>query len=221
MWSQATLKHYWKIARQTFEDYSLRERMAITFGCSLAFVLILLFTLWIPKVETIIDLYQQQQRAIAQEQASKAAIVELENRSKRDINAPYRKQLTDLQARVSEQEATIEDLTSSLILPNRMTQVFSELLDERYLKIIKLKNLEAKPIELDDQNTESSVLFKHGLSLRLQGQYLSTMDYIKQIESQPWKLYWESLDFDMEKYPNGTLNLKVHSISTSDHVLGL
>ncbi|EAT12448.1 hypothetical protein HF888_15405 [Bermanella marisrubri] len=195
--------------------------MTITFGCSLAFVLVLLFTLWIPKVETILGLHQQQERAVAQEAASKAAILELENRSKQDVNAPYRKQLKGLEIQVTEQERTIEDLTSSLILPNKMTQVFSELLDERYLKIIKLKNLEAKPIELDQKQTDSSVLFKHGLSLKLQGRYLNTMDYIKQIESQPWKLYWESLDFKMEKYPNGVLDLKVHSISTSDHVLGL
>lgn len=215
------MKRYWKEAKQVFESYSLRERMSITFGSSLALVLILLFTLWIPKVETIIELYKKQQSAVAQERASKKAIIELENRSKRDINAPYRKELASFEEEISKQESTIEELTSSLILPNRMTQVFSELLDERYLKIIKLKNLEAKPIKLDEQDSDSSVLFKHGLTMTLQGQYLNTMDYIEQIESQPWKLYWESLDFDMEKYPNGILSLKVHSISTSEHVLGL
>jgi MSHA biogenesis protein MshJ len=102
-----------------------------------------------------------------------------------------------------------------------MGKVFTGLLQENALSLEKISNLDAKPVNIEGQLEETNLLYEHGLSLELKGQYMNALKYLQSLESQDWQLYWDELKFSSNTYPNGTLAIKVHTLSTSDSLLDL
>jgi len=50
---------------------------------------------------------------------------------------------------------------------------------------------------------------------------LDTLKYLQELERQDWQLYWDELTFKTEAYPQGAVTIEVHTLSTSEEVLGL
>ena len=136
-----------------------------------------------------------------------------------DVNAPYEAQIIGLKGTVKIQHDKIHTITSALINPKDMGAVFGGLLKETNLALEEVSNLDAQPISIPDQQSQTNLLFKHSLSLNMLGQYMSALKYLQELEQQSWKLYWDELTFTTGNYPNGKLMIKVHTLSTSDNVL--
>ena len=211
----------WKKSLIAINDLHLRERRLLAITCVSVIVIVFLFASWIPLAEAVAKKVKAHEVAQTKIDGSKAAIVALEQRAKTDVNAPYRQQIERLRDQIDDQENTIDGLTSALINPKNMRRVFRELLQENHLSIVKVKNDDAVTIKIDDEKEENHLLFKHGLSLEMRGQFLNTLKYIQELEKQDWQLYWDELEFTTLSYPNGKLEIKVHTLSTSEHVLGL
>ena len=152
---------------------------------------------------------------------AQTAISKLKENSFRDVNKPYEEKITALNARLKAQQRKIDTITSALVNPKKMPEVFSKLLNRNDLTLESLSNADAQPINISTNAEEDSLLFKHSLSLEMKGQFLSGLNYIKQMEKQDWQLYWDEFNYVTKKYPQGVLTLKVHALSTSDNVLVL
>lgn len=61
---------------------------------------------------------------------------------------------------------------------------------------------------LGDQN-----IFKHGVEITLRGNYLDMLDYLVQIESLSWKMYWGKLALDASDPARTTLVLTLYTLS--------
>lgn len=154
-------------------------------------------------------------------EASKKNIEILEERSKVDVNLPYREKLVQLKEQSLEQQNEINDITNALIQPERMNMVFQGLLEKSKLQFQSIKNDLPKIIELNKDKNSNQMLYEHSLLLEMKGQYIHGLEYIQSIEKQDWQLYWDEIEFKILRYPQGLLTLKVHTLSTSDKVLGL
>jgi len=44
-------------------------------------------------------------------------------------------------------------------------------------------------------------IYQHGLNLVFEGGYLNALHYLQTLESLPWGLFWDSVEFKVEKYP--------------------
>ncbi|WP_396588343.1 hypothetical protein [Bermanella sp. R86510] len=215
------MKPYLKILKNRTNSLSLRDRRTLAVGIGASVILLFIFLLWLPVVEDLfeINLNQKQQRKILD--ASKLAIEGLEARSKKDVNRPFKEKLLALKEQVSNQEKEIENLTSALVLPSKMSEVFYELLDDKFMQITQVNTLKAQPITLQEANTDEPILYKHEVILNLKGSFPSSVDYITALENEPWELYWDALEYRSDNYPDGILQLKVHTVSTSESVIGL
>jgi len=215
------LSRSWKKSLNAINDLHLRERRLLAITCVSVIVIVFLFASWIPLAEAVAKKVKAHEVAQTKIDGSKAAIVALEQRAKTDVNAPYRQQIERLRDQIDDQENTIDGLTSALINPKNMRKVFRGLLQENHLSIVKVKNDDAVTVSINKEEEENHLLFKHGLSLEMRGQFLNTLKYIQELEKQDWQLYWDELEFTTLSYPNGKLEIKVHTLSTSEHVLGL
>lgn len=102
-----------------------------------------------------------------------------------------------------------------------MNMVFQGLLEKSKLQFQSIKNYLPKIIELNKDKNSNQMLYEHSLLLEMKGQYIHGLEYIQSIEKQDWQLYWDEIEFKILRYPQGLLTLKVHTLSTSDKVLGL
>jgi MSHA biogenesis protein MshJ len=51
--------------------------------------------------------------------------------------------------------------------------------------------------------------------------YDSLVAYLKRLDSLPWKVYWQALEYRVDKYPDGELVLEIFTISTREDMLGV
>ncbi len=193
--------------------------MAIT----LVTIILMLFVtvMWQPIFKRIVENYQTNQNSFDTIEMLKVEIEGFKKRLGMDVNAPYKKQVKSLKQQIKQQDKKVERLTSALITPRNMGQVFTGLLKVNDIYMNKISNLDAEVININSEKEETNLLFKHGLSLELQGEYLKALKYVQEIESQDWQLYWDELSFSTLTYPNGHLSIEVHTLSTSDSVLDL
>lgn len=59
-----------------------------------------------------------------------------------------------------------------------------------------------------------SKIYKHDFQIEFKSTYLNTMNYLSRLEALPWHIYWESLDYHVETYPDAQVTLKFYVLST-------
>ena len=215
------MKKRWKNLQGSINALSLRERRLIAIA-TVAVILTLDFLLaWQPLFTNIAKSYQANQAAQKQVASIKNTINSYRNRVNLDVNAPYKTQVKNLKKQIKQQDTKVESLTSALITPRNMGKVFTGLLQNTEMNMNKISNLDALAISINDNQEETNLLYKHGLSLELEGQFLNALSYVQIIERQDWQLYWDELSFSTLNYPEGSLKIEVHTLSTSDSLLDL
>ena len=180
-----------------------------------------IMSIWLPLWNSIQLSMHENTKIEIDIETSKKNIAILEERSKVDVNLPYREKLIALKEQASEQQEKINNITNALIQPEKMNMVFQGLLEKSKLQFESIKNGSPKSIEINQDKNSNQVLYEHSLFLEMKGQYIHGLEYIQSIEKQDWQLYWDEIEFKTLRYPQGLLILKVHTLSTSDKVLGL
>ncbi len=56
-------------------------------------------------------------------------------------------------------------------------------------------------------------IFKHGVELTLRGSYFEMLDYLVQVESLPWQMYWGRLRLEARDYKRPELTLTLYTLS--------
>ena len=126
------------------------------------------------------------------------------------------------------------EITSSLISPDQMAKVLETLLIQSDgLTIRRLQGLGAKPfsekVEKTDQelvinsakekvtneeeNMKTPSVWQHGLRVEFSGSYLDTMKYLQSLEELSWKFYWDSVELEVDEYPNVNTAIRVYTLS--------
>jgi len=215
------LKVSWAEIEEAINNMQVRERRLLCITVVAVTVSLQMLVLWQPLYKSAHNIYQENIAIKAKIKDAKSTITILKERTKVDPNIHQKNEIIILKQRLTGQQRQIESLTSALITPKKMGKVFTGLLQENTLTIEKISNLDAKPVKIEGQIEEVNLLFKHGLSLELKGQYMNALKYIQSLEEQDWQLYWNELQFTSHSYPQGTLTIDVHTLSTSDSLLDL
>lgn len=211
----------WKKLQVRINTLSIRERKLIALTSTSFVLAVFVLLAWHPLWVNYQGIKNRSEQMIVGINTSKYDIRVLEERSKKDVSLPYRKKLEALKIRAEDQQSKINSITSALIQPEKMNMVFKGLLEKSRLSFESIKNEKPKIIELNQAKGSNQVLYEHGLLINMRGSYLDGLAYIKSIENQSWQLYWDEVEYKTTRYPQGDLILKVHTISTSNKVLGL
>lgn len=68
---------------------------------------------------------------------------------------------------------------------------------------------------------QGSGVYKHGVVLKLRGDFFNILALIKALENLQWKFYWESLDYVVTDYPQAEIELRVFTLSSEEGLLGV
>lgn len=144
-----------------------------------------------------------------------------------------RRRLAELQAEDRDIDARLNNLYGRLISPTEMSRVLAAILRrETSLRLVSLQNIPpAAMVNLNlaalpaasapGSSDDSMVVYKHGMRLEFEGDFLETLDYLRSLEALETKFFWESLDFQLLTHPRARITLEIFTLSTQRGFIGV
>lgn len=78
------------------------------------------------------------------------------------------------------------------------------------------KPISAADDTVNDKKTAAVVdgeIYKHGVEITVQGEYLDMMNYMRELEAMPWQVFWGKARLNVDEYPQATLVLTLYTLS--------
>ena len=63
--------------------------------------------------------------------------------------------------------------------------------------------------------------YKHGLKISFEGDYLSTLAYIRELESLKWGFFWDRFEFEVKDYPEAKASITIYTLSLDKDWIGV
>ena len=224
---------------EKIDSLSIRERAVVMFGI-IAVLYSLWDAMLMRPLENqqkVINADLQQKQAT--QTALNVQIQKIISGKQDDPSVALEKNLNALKKELQEINASIQTSTAHLVSPKNMAKILESVLNKtRGLTLIEVKGLGTTPLIPPDKNEkkqdksaettateEKSATngdgdnvnmgnaYKHGLRIEFEGDYMTTLNFLRQLESLESKFIWDSLVFKVEKYPQSRAAIQVFTLS--------
>lgn len=134
-------------------------------------------------------------------------------------DAQRRDKIVGLEKELAALDLQLEQMTGGgLVSPQQMAKLLEQMLARsRGLELVKIENLPRALAVEDAANTNpktlGAVVYKHGVRIELRGRYFDLVNYLKVLETLPWRVYWGQVALETEQYPMSKLTLVVYTLS--------
>lgn len=137
---------------------------------------------------------------------------QLEAISRNDPNLIANQQLTQMRQSVDKLKLQLDQGGKKFVSSQSMASALRDMLKQHgNLKLIKLETLPVSGFGNDNQ--QPIWVYRHAMSLTLQGDYFSTLAYLKALETLPWRIQWDSIDYQVQAYPLAQTQIQVYTLS--------
>ena len=227
------MKQLWLRYSARIDALGLRERVVVF--VMLVILMVALFDTFVlePQFSRENTLSQQ----IAQDQSQSTQVqMQIETLAAayaRDPDAEKRRQLAALLQKSNQMRSSLQDMQKGLVSPDKMTTLLEDILRQNgKLHLVALHTLPVtdllEPEKKDDtknggadaqKKTDnkspagSNLVFKHGVEMVIEGNYLDMLDYMKALESMPWQLFWSKAQLSANESGKLTLTLTLYTLS--------
>ncbi|WP_417760926.1 MSHA biogenesis protein MshJ [Shewanella sp.] len=202
-----------KLAQQ-YNPLSMRERLLIAIVCWLVVATVIFLPL---------DSQWSQHQQLAQQQAGQqkqlagvdTQITLLQQRLLEDPNKELRAQQLQLVSQIHSVDQQLTEQTVDLIPAEKMPALLAQLLKQsRGVTLSSFQSIAPVPLlVVGDKQAGEMNLFSHGIVLTFEGDYFAVMKFVQAVEALPEKLYWKSLDYQVDEYPNAKVALSLYTLS--------
>lgn len=123
--------------------------------------------------------------------------------------ASQKKNLTSDIDRLNFNLSLFED---DIVSPAKITHVMRDLLNQQAgLTLIAMKS--KVPVRMIARSAGGRDIYENNISLEFYGDYFATLDYLKNLENIPWRVFWDGLSYKVMEYPNAKITLTFHVVS--------
>ena len=147
-----------------------------------------------------------------------------------DPNATIRQQVLTYENKLTKVDTELLTLTSELIDPIQMRHALLELLKLKKgvsllsFQLVGAESVVTSTVNQDPdgtknnesdltENAPSLSLYRHGIKLKLKGNYFQLRDYLTQLEELSWTFFWQKFDYKLQEYPISELEIEMYSLS--------
>jgi MSHA biogenesis protein MshJ len=233
----------WLVYSEKFNNTTPREQYLIIATGIVAIVFILYSLFLDASIQRVEQLNQQVLQTQQSNKNIQNSIQLLDQALREDPNVDLQKELSQYQAKLGGIDEQLLALTSDLIDPIQMRYALVKLLKlQKGVKLLSFEVLPASPVahsKTEDKNNNKSDkittvktdvtqaqtvhlhLYRHGIKIKLQGQYFQLKDYLTQLESLSWKFFWQEFDYQLKAYPVSELEIEIYSLSTAQEFIGV
>jgi MSHA biogenesis protein MshJ len=233
------MKEVWQRLELRIDALGLRERTMAFAVAALVLVVLINTVILDPlldkqrKLSEKVKLDQQQIAAMQTEIQARVKTSEL------DPDALNRARLQHLKQRSAKLREEMVGMQKGLVSPDKMASLLEDLLRQNgRLQLTSVKTLPAtilNPTGPTDQKAGEKValataaaaaqkdktepkpageaVYTHGVELVVQGTYPDILNYLAQLESMPWQLFWAKAKLQTDAYPKATLTLTLFTLS--------
>lgn len=151
-----------------------------------------------------------------------SSITDLLTEASKDPNENIKKQIDSVTQRLSAIDKSFAEQLNQLVLPKAMPVLLQEVFNEAEgLKVISVKSIAPEELFADiqnesQQNQDEDKIYRHGIELVFDGDYFATRDFLLAAEQLGWKIYWQSLNYQVTEYPKAKTTLSLFTLSTSE-----
>jgi MSHA biogenesis protein MshJ len=225
--------------KQKYEALSLREQVMLAAAIAVAIGFI-----WFQFISE--PMYLQTKQASTELTTLQQSVDKLEQQHQsllaRRASDPHR-DLKDRIALIDQQlekaNKQLSEKFHGLIEPRQMAEVLESVLKRHTdLKLIRVRSLaserliepqdefveSANPAEPGKQHAEDKTkveVYRHGLQIEFEGNYLATLEYLRTLESLDWEFYWDAVQLEVTDYPKSRVLITVHTLSLRDSWIGV
>jgi len=217
---------------EKIDNLSIRERAIVFFG-----ILFVLYSIWDALLMQPLSNKQKVVRAdLQQMQANHSAIYaqiqKTIDNSRKDPNIELEQKLISLKEELKQLNSEVQATTAQLVSPGQMAKILEDVLHKtKGLKLTALKSLGATSLTGDGQdkkkagsnettsNDEKSAgtgivnAYKHGIRIEFEGDYMTTLDYLKELETLDSRFFWGSIEYQVIGYPFARAAIQVFTLS--------
>jgi MSHA biogenesis protein MshJ len=232
------MKEYWQRLETKIDAMSLRQR-AMAFGIAALVLITLVNTVMLDPLLAQQKQYSQQVKLDQQQISAIQAEIQLRVASHdMDPDAPSRARLQTLKQQSAKLREDLMGMQKGLVSPDKMASLLEDLL--RKNGRLRLTSLKTLPVSLLNDSAEQSAqspggrktlgtsplqkskpetrqsadaVYKHGVEIVVQGSYPDMVDYLTDLESMPWQLFWANAKLNVDSYPKSSLTLTLFTLS--------
>lgn len=244
-WIQQRYQHW----RDRFELLSVRERAIIVFAVLAGLYTMWNITVMTPvhkKQQTLITEINKWQSQIKSIDNKITQITQAMTGAGEAGSMLRIKKLKDEIVKINQIK---KDITVGFIRPEQMAEVLKGLLKkEPGLKLVRMQSLGVESLfpvadkqgKSGKQNTSVAKqmvaevkvdpsekqlmkpeVYKHGIVLEFRGDYVSTVNYLQNLEALPWKFYWDGMAYEVQEYPYAMVTVNVFTLSLDKDWIGV
>jgi MSHA biogenesis protein MshJ len=119
-------------------------------------------------------------------------------------------------------DAQIATAAAGLLPPRKMIDVIHDVLKQHPgVVLVSLKNEPVAPLVPPAPGHPQSAPYVHPVELIVEGSYLDILAYLRNLESLPWKLHWQSLELKTLAYPRNRVRIELNTVSMEKEWLGV
>ena len=147
----------------------------------------------------------------------------------RDPDKENAVRLKELNEQIGLVDPRLAGMSQSLVSPRDMARFVEQVLTRnRALQVIKVESLPPAPVEGQPAAgnaaapaTAGSGVHRHGMRIEVRGRYLDLVNYLRALESMPWKVFWGQVTLESEDHPMSKLTLVIYTLSLHQGWIGL
>jgi len=152
--------------------------------------------------------------------AQQQAATQIEALGKIDPDQANKHKLTEVKLELQKLKQQLDIGDKKFVPAGLMAEVLRNMLKQNTgLKLIRLETLPVTT--LSESSQQQSWVYRHGLSITLSGNYFNTLNYLKSLESLPWRFNWDSIDYQVMEYTVAKTTINVYTLSFEENWLGL
>ena len=153
-----------------------------------------------------------------------------------DPNTEGRKHVEQLQQQIGGYDSELRHMQQGLVPPDKMVKVLEDMLSrESRVRLVKLRSLPAaalveraadgaaKPAQVApgaaiDKPAASTknLVYKHGLELTVEGNYLDLAEYQARLEKLPWRMFFARTSVNSLDYPRVLMTVTLYTLSLDE-----
>lgn len=209
--------------RDNIDARHLRER-ALIFICLLAVV----FVLWSLFIQSHVDKRSRELRSDAaainsQREKLSTEIAEATRLLTADPNREQKNRITQLEQEIQQADQSLISVSQGLVLASDLPQLLRQTLAQTTkLKLNSLETLPTRELALRATTLggQGAGVYQHAVVLHLSGSYFQVLDFVKALEATGVRFYWDRLDYQVQRYPQAEIEIRVYTLSTDRGPLG-
>lgn len=197
---------------QRFASLTVREQRMVV-----GTVLIMLWGGWDnfyyePALKEQQQLENQIKQLNQQISALQAVTTELETTPVIDPNNQNRQSLSALELSINRLKNQLGAGEKRFVPAQLMASALRDMLKQHGdLQLTKLETL--PPTAFGSSDNEPVWIYRHSMVITLQGDYFSTLNYLKSLEALPWRIHWDTIDYQVKDYPQAETRIQIYTLS--------